>query len=362
MVAYLLRSQGVLSSWRVALGNAPFQNPLLFLVPALGIFALTLLFLRLMPLLMGTVSWFAAHTWFVGLLMALSPPVSHTGFLCYAAHLASLDVEPFRLHGVACLPLGPRTSTTEPTTRSARICSFSERGASTPRGLSAAFNPLSQANAESSDQASEPQWFFLPVTDYLNTPGVEAVMRVAAYPATANVTQGRSSGSFLGVERASFTQIAYWRDDFADESLGAMMNALALHRNGVLVPASFMDDNFLREGDTVQVEVVTYGVRTVIDLVVVGSFEYFPTWYPSAGPLFVGDLDYLFERAGQPVPLRLWMALAPDADVCDDSGRGSQPLLVRLACVRRSRLPLNRRCPSDRGSSACVGGLPRLQC
>ena len=312
--AYLLRNQGSLVELDGALGNAPYQNPLLFLVPALGIFALTLFFLRLMPLLMGIVSWLSAHTGFVGLLMAsrhlARTPGSYATPLILLVLTLSLSAFTASLAYTLDQNLYDRTYY-----QVGADMQFLERGASTQRELSAAFTPSGRANAEAADEDSEPRWFFLPVTDYLNTPGVEAVMRVAAYPATANVTQGRSSGRFLGVERASFTQIAYWRDDFADESLGAMMNALALHRNGVLVPASFMDDNFLREGDILQVEVATYGVRTVIDLTVVGSFEYFPTWYPSAGPLFVGDLDYLFERAGQQYPYGVWMALAPDADV-----------------------------------------------
>ncbi|MCU0519925.1 MAG: FtsX-like permease family protein [Anaerolineae bacterium] len=317
--AYLLRSQGSLVELEGTLGSAPFQDPLLFLVPALGIFALTLFFLRLMPLLMGAVSWLAAHTRLVGLLMA-SRHLSRTPG-SYATPLIllvlTLSLSAFTASLAYTLDQNLYDSTYY---QVGADMQFLERGASSQGGLSAAFTPSSLATAaalpdEASDEASEPRWYFLPVTDYLNTPGVEAVMRVAAYPATANVTQGQTSGRFMGVERASFPQIAYWRADFADESLGAMMNALALHRNGVLVPTSFLDDNFLREGDTIQVEVVTYGVRTVIDLAVVGSFEYFPTWYPSAGPLFVGDLDYLFERAGQQYPYGVWMALAPDAAV-----------------------------------------------
>ncbi len=127
-------------------------------------------------------------------------------------------------------------------------------------------------------------------------------MRAATYPSTAVVVTGRHSGVFMGIERASFPQISYWRDDFASQSLGGLMNELALQRNGVLVPDIFLSDNLLTLGDDLRVEVVTYGMRTTLDLRIVGTFTYFPTWYPSAGPLFVGDLDYLFERTGQQYP------------------------------------------------------------
>ncbi len=68
--AYLLRNQGSVVLLEESFGSAPFQNPLLFLIPALGILALTLIFLRFMPLVMSFVSWVAGHTRSVGLLMA----------------------------------------------------------------------------------------------------------------------------------------------------------------------------------------------------------------------------------------------------------------------------------------------------
>jgi putative ABC transport system permease protein len=48
---------------------------------------------------------------------------------------------------------------------------------------------------------------------------------------------------------------------------------------------------------------------------IVGAFNYFPTWYPSEGPLFVGNVDYLFEQAGQQFPYEVWMSLADDVDI-----------------------------------------------
>ncbi|MBN1246915.1 MAG: FtsX-like permease family protein, partial [Anaerolineae bacterium] len=318
--AYLLRNQGSLVNLEGALGSAPFQDPLLFLVPALGIFALTLFFLRLMPLLMSVLSWIAARTRSVGLLMASRHLARTPG--SYATPLILL---------VLTLSLSAFTASLAHTLdqnlydriyyQTGADVQFLERGASDPGELDPAFAASGGIGSEAEEATSEtagPRWFFLPVADYLDAPGVEAVMRVAVYPATANVTLGGAAargGVFMGVERASFPQIAYWREDFAGQSLGALMNALAVQRNGVLVPESFLEANYLREGDIVRVEVETYGQGTAIDLVIVGSFQYFPTWYPSEGPLFVGDLDYLFERAGQQYPYGVWMDLASDADV-----------------------------------------------
>ena len=62
---YLLQQQGriaILDSEAVTGANDPFQNPLLFLVPALGIFALTLFSLRLIHPIMSIVSRIAGLT------------------------------------------------------------------------------------------------------------------------------------------------------------------------------------------------------------------------------------------------------------------------------------------------------------
>jgi putative ABC transport system permease protein len=126
---------------------------------------------------------------------------------------------------------------------------------------------------------------------------------------------GQQSGVFMGVDRSSFNQISFWRSDFSSESLGGLMNQLALKFNGLLVPESFLRQHVLMVGDSVRVTMVTYGKRTEIDFEIVGTFEYFPTWYPSEGPLFVGNLDYMFQEVGQQYPYNVWMNLSSTADV-----------------------------------------------
>ena len=310
--AYVLRNQGTLFAVQDALGSAPFENPLLFLVPALGIFALTLVFLRLMPLMMSLVGWVAARTRSVGVLMASRHLARTPGF--YATPLILL---------VLTLSLSAFTASLAYTLdqhlydqsyyQSGADVRFLDRGQGNESGLSTLFGGSDDTAGSAEDEG--PRWFFLPVVDYLNSPGVEAAMRVASYPSTAVVSTGRHDGVFEGIDRSTFPTISYWRDDFSSQSLGSLMNALAVHRNGVLVPADFLTENVLNVGDRVRVEVMAYGYRTPIDLEIVGSFTYFPTWYPSEGPLFVGDIDYFFEQAGQQYPYDVWMNVSPDTDV-----------------------------------------------
>ena len=312
--AYILRNQGTLIEMSDTLSGSPFENPLLFLVPALGIFALTLFFLRLMPVIMSAVAWIAARTRAVGLLMAArhlarSPSFYNTPLillvltLSLSAFTASLAYTLDRHLYDKTYYLGGADMR------------FLERGeGSASSGLGALFGGGSgQETATEEDEG--PRWIFLPVTEYLSLPGVQAVTRVVRYPVVTTTAAGRETGVFMGLDRASFPSISYWREDFASDSLGAMMNALALERRGVLVSEDFLVDNLLAVGDTIRLDIAAYGVRTVADFKIVGAFRYFPTWYPSEGPLFVADIDLFFEEAGMQFPYGVWMTLADDADI-----------------------------------------------
>lgn len=310
--AYLLRGQGSVVVLENSLGNTPYQNPLLFLVPALGIFALTLFFLRLMPLIMSGVSWIAARTKAVGLLMAVrhlarTPSFYNTPLILL---VLTLSLSAFTASLAFTLDQHLHDQTYYEAGADMRFLERGEGAGST--GLGAFFTDDGES---SSGEDEGPRWFFLPVSEYLNAPGVEAAMRVARYPAITGQISGRQTGLFLGIERAPFAQISFWRKDFSSQSLGELMNALAVQRNGVLAPRRFLDQQVLNVGDTLQLEVVTYGQRTRMNLQIVGAFDYFPTWYPSEGPLFVGDVDYLFEQAGQQFPYEVWMNLAEDVNV-----------------------------------------------
>ncbi len=68
---YILQKQGsIVLPGATGGSSGPFDNPLLFLIPALGSLALTLLILRLLPLVMAVVAWLAAKGNSVGFLLA----------------------------------------------------------------------------------------------------------------------------------------------------------------------------------------------------------------------------------------------------------------------------------------------------
>jgi putative ABC transport system permease protein len=67
-------------------------------------------------------------------------------------------------------------------------------------------------------------------------------------------------------------------------------------------------------GDPLALSVEVAGEFHPIRLTIAGSFDLFPTWYPEEGPLFVGNLDYLFEQIQGQQPYNVWLKTGPAAE------------------------------------------------
>ena len=332
---YLLRKQGSIAL-PLASGNIstdPFQNPLLFLVPALGVFALTLFLLRILPVIMAGITWIASRTGGVGVLLAGRHLSRTPGF--YAAPLMLL---------VLTLSLSAYTASLAQTLdhhlydqtyyQIGADMYLMEMGENTEQtsGMAFGMGPTAPTDEEAAAEEEEqgPRWLFLPVSEHLKVPGVQAAARVGQYRASTRLSGGVQEGSFIGIDRTDFPQVAFWRRDFSPSSLGALMNALAVNSDGVLMPRTFMAQHALRPGDTFRMTVSTYGQPNEMDVKVAGGFDLFPTWYPEEdGPLFVGNLDYLFEQAGGQFPYDVWLKAAPDVSF-DEIAKGVSSLRLRV--------------------------------
>ncbi len=325
--AFLLRSQGSIlptpavptatavgsaadagaAAARAAALNDPFQNPLLMLAPALGIFAFTLFMLRLLPGLMAGISWAAAQSKSVGLLLAARHLSRSPSF--YSAPLILL---------VLTLSLSTFTASLAQTLdQHFYDLQYYQQGADirlVELGQCLKFDPVGNCDTGASTEEGA-TWAFIPVAEHLKAPGVTAAARVGSWPARASMSGKPITGAFLGIDRLDFSQVAFWRKDFAADSLGELMNALASDASGVLAARSFLKQEVLYPGDSLALTVDIAGKSYPIQFTIVGSFDLFPTWYPEKGPLFVGNLDYLFEQVQGQHPYNVW--LKTEATPCE---------------------------------------------
>lgn len=314
---YTLRQQGSLISGTGS--ETALANPLLFLIPGLLIVALTLLFVRVLPWLMSGLSWLLAQTNSVGLLMA-------------ARQLARTP----RLYAMPLILLILTASLAVVTASLAQTMDYQLYDAS--RYATGADVNLRGAGVEfgggtttffGTDPANERNpAIFLPLDEYRDLPEISAAARVGRFDSHAELDGRTIQGEFLGIDRADFGSVAFWRRDFAPYPLGDLLNALATSPDTLLVPETFAQQNGLRPGDFFRLSVVVDGQQVPLITQIAGTFRYFPTWYPDEdGPLFVGNLETLFAQTGGEVPYEVWLdAAAPPDPVAFDQALADRRL------------------------------------
>ncbi len=314
---YLLQRTEAAGGAVAALPADPFQNPLLLLVPALGIFAVSLLVIRLLPLLMSVVAWLASKTGSVGILMATRYLSRSTSG--YSAPLVllvmTLSLSTFTATLAQTLDRHMHDQTFYNVGADVHVVELGELQGGASSGLGGAPGAQTSDPAAAADAANSIQsWVFLPVSEHLKVPGVEAASRIAQVKARVLTSNSVGDATFIGIDRIDFPQVAFWRRDFAGQSLGTLMNDMARTSEGVLVSYDLLRKYNLKLGDNLRVGIFALGEAKEIDYKVVGTFYYFPTWYPDEGPLIVGNLDYLFEQVGGEFPYDVWMRTAPGTD------------------------------------------------
>jgi len=294
---YILRQQGSLAAAGGTAVHDLFQDPLLFLTPSLGLFALTLFLVRLLPLVMRAAAWLAARTNSVGLLLASRQLSRAPGRFSAPLMLLTLTLSLSAFTASLAQTLDGHLSK-QMYYKAGADLRLAEVGLST--GVVAG--------------GSGPRWLFRPLESHLQVPGVLAVTRVGRYPVVVLSNPAPTSGVFVGLDRLEFPRVAYWQPDLAPASLGGLMNELALSPDGVLVTRDFLAAQGLRVGDFVNLIVTAYDEPTNLMLKIVGALDLFPTWYPGDGPLFVGDLEPFFTQAGRVYPYEVWFKTHPNAD------------------------------------------------
>jgi putative ABC transport system permease protein len=170
----------------------------------------------------------------------------------------------------------------------------------------------------SANKLTGPKYFFLPVEDYTSIEGVAHATRVGNSKVSVIINNNSLEAHYYGIDRLEFPNVAYWRQDFADQSLGALMNLLAEDPSAVLVQREFAKSQNLRIGDNFVIRMNNLDATYSVPVIVVGFIDLFPTSYPSEGPPIVGNLEYSFDMQGGMYPYDVWLRLKEDATVTDD--------------------------------------------
>jgi putative ABC transport system permease protein len=151
----------------------------------------------------------------------------------------------------------------------------------------------------------------------LRVDGIRAATNVGQYFAQVHPYIGSASINLVGIDRLSFPATAYFRSDFSDQSLGALMNVLAAVPNGVLVEPGYLERTGLQIGDPIQVSARIGLLDQGFDeqMIIVGTFTYFPTVYPSDTPTMIANLGELFGTPEAATNYDVWLSIQDGASV-----------------------------------------------
>jgi putative ABC transport system permease protein len=329
---YQLARQGTISMGSGS--NDPFSNPLLFLVPVLFCFSLGLIFLRFFPLLMKLLARMAA--WLPGttLLLTLRQLARSTTQYAGPLLLLTLTVSLATFTASMAVTLDEHLWDQVYYQVGADL-NLAELGESTEEAETVTLPGQETTTAEASED--EPLWLFLPVAEHLEVVGVQAAARVGDYSATANIGGRQQSGKILGIDRIDFPGVAFFRPDFANnESLGGLMNRLAVASDGILVSSQFLAQQGLTVGDPLRLTVGVAGDYAEAEFTIVGTVALFPTLYPQDGAFFVANLDHIHNALGGAYPYDVWLATEPASD-SDSIVEGIRDLGVVVVTARDAR-------------------------
>ncbi len=299
---YQLNERGTLAMLVRDRPSDIYRDPLMILVPALFVLTAAVLVMRLFPLLVAAMDVIADWT----------PWATPHLALRQLGRQSQAYINPLLLI-IICLALGVYTFSL-----SASMDQWLVDRMYYQVGADLSFRPQprdtggSGGTGSASTDSGEP--WVLPIEDFLTLPGVAGGTTVGEYSARANFAgRGSGTGRFLALDRLTFPQVAWFRDDFAAESLGGLMNLLAQQPDGILAPQKVLDLTKIRVGEQFQVSVdLGDGMSIQAPFTVVGTYNYFPTVYEDRITV-IGNLDYLFSFSSMPMPHNIWLQLQPGA-------------------------------------------------
>jgi len=188
----------------------------------------------------------------------------------------------------------------------------------------------------------------VPLSDYEKIEGVAKAARVAQYWATIPA-QRIPNLLLLGIDRADFPQVCYYRSDYSALSFGELMNRLGATPDGVLLPSFIANQLQISEGDKLPVQLrIGMDTSEPIQFTLVGTFERFPTMLSEQRAVIIANLDHIQMETGGNLLWDIWLRLKPGADgerILEDVSRmGVTPLSSEILApkIRRDQDRLER--------------------
>lgn len=149
-----------------------------------------------------------------------------------------------------------------------------------------------------------------PFEVFKQSPGVLAATRVLQTQ-TNIVVSGKTigKGTVMGIDNKDFYDVAWFGDDLYPVDPAYYLSFLGKYaEHAALIPQNIADKYQLKLGDTVSAS-FTEGT---LEFVVVGIVPFWPNLYPDSEPFIVANLDYIYDQLPL-IPYEVWLKMDPDA-------------------------------------------------
>ena len=288
---FLLRSRGSLLT--VGPEGELFSDPLLIVIPVVFIFAVSLVFLRFFPWIVGFLTWAGSRFYGPGMHLGLRQIGRSPGQF---TRLILLLILTFALGAFSASMARTIDQNLEDRVRY-------------EIGSDGRFFETGIFDEESQLWSIPPVDRHLDAVDENGQPAFEEIARFWGEEGTFQLPgQGYSEDvTIYGVDPIPFAKTIWWRDDFSPQTLNELANSLALDERALLLDREFFqEETRLRIGDPVRITVR----QTELEFFVAGWINSLPTHYKDDGAFVVANVDYILRWTGE-TPWNVLAKLSP---------------------------------------------------
>lgn len=297
---------------RLQSSNGLYGDPLLFVAPSLFGIALCLIFLRFLPVLIKVFSRLAERLPGVWAYLAVQQisrrPQDHSAALLLI--MISLGLSIFSASTAKTLDQWQYDSIYYRSGSDLAVHEYAIRG-----GENTTFNVSQDSSSATMSELDLNNMGYLSEEEHLKLPSVVAATRIGKYNGSFSYGVGDQPALIMGIDRLTYPSAGFFREDFASESLGGLMNLLGMQPEGVLVPKTLAEENGLAVGDRILISTDLVDQTTENEMVIVGFYNFFPTVYPTGRPTLITNLESIFENPDEVVGNDVWLKLRENADV-----------------------------------------------
>ncbi|MDQ0088372.1 putative ABC transport system permease protein [Paenibacillus anaericanus] len=311
-------------------------QPFLFFVPALAIFAIGLLFLRIFPWILKLIGWLGKKWLPVPYYLSLTQ-LSRSASSYYPLMILlvlTLGLGVYNASAARTIDLNSTERTLykygadvvmqtvwESTAEMSKPSKNGNNQGGSGQGGGSGGQPGGggQGNGQGNQQPTKLIYSEPPFEVFRKLDGVEAAARVLQTKSNI-IVSGRSAGQgiLMGIDNVDFSKVAWFRNDLFPVHPFQYLNLLGMNESAALVPSNLAEKYKLKVGDIFTVSVG----ETTIDLAVYGIIPYWPSQYPDQTPFVIANLDYIYDQ-GPLIPYEVWLKMKPEAKVA--------PIMTKLS-------------------------------